>query len=1147
MPAVLLAAILALAERAPDLRGDAADQAALDQRILTEARTHSESLANLTYLCDEIGPRLTGSANLKRANEWAAAKMKDYGLVNVHQETWSLPEGWERGPASARIIEPDTGRTLTVASWGWYPGTNGKVQADVVAMKATNTKELAQYKGKLKGVIVLPYAPYKLLSLEELDKQDGSPTRAYQMERREQGQAFNKERLDFIQKEGAAAIFYDAGKPFGLTFVTGSWQGKDRASAVQRMPTLTVAHNHYELLWRLANRPDPARTRVELEVQNRFVPGPMPVWNTVGEIKGSDKPDEVVVVGAHLDSWDLGQGATDNGTGSITVLETARVLAKSGVKPRRTIRFILFTGEEQGLHGSRAYVEAHKDELPRISACLVHDTGTGKVVGLGTGHRPALKPILEKELSVLKDVGLKEVGAGFGGGSDHVSFEKAGVPGMHCSQEVAGYRFTHHTQADTVDRALEASLIQGAQVMAVTALHIANLDALLPRDKPRREEPAASAKQEKPAAGRFELDHLGKLVSVGDPQISPDGKSIVVVVRRPNYDKNRNDGELVLVDVRTGNRRVLTQERTGIGQPRWSPTGDRLAFLAVAGSGKDAHHQIFVMPMNGGDAKRITNVPLGVQHYAWKPDGSEIAFASADEPANKKEIERGNDAFEVGNSDFLAKEAPTPTHVWLVTAEGTTTKRLTSGSWGLTTVPPPGQPASPLSWSPDGKSLLIVKQERPHDGDNDLTTVQVLDVATGKMRPLTDRKSLESVPCFSPDGSQVAYWYPRDGDANCIVETWVAPAAGGKGTCATAKLDRCLFHSVWMPDGKSLLVGGHDGTHVALWIQPVSGEARRLDLGRVCPTWFYQMDAHVGRDGAIALTASEPDRPTELYYLEAPDARPRRLTNFNDEVAGLSLGKVETISWETHDRFKADGVLTYPPDFAPGKKYPLVLVIHGGPQSASVERFGSLTQLLAARGYVVFEPNYRGSDHLGNAYQRAIAGDWGAGPGKDVMAGIDAVKKRGFVDESRIAVTGWSYGGYMTSWLIGNYQGWKCALAGAAVTDWMDQYNLSDGNVQGRYLFGESPWKNPEHAKLFREQSPITYARNIKTPTLILATTGDARVPITQSYALYHAIKDNGVPVKFVAYPAAGHFPGDPVRQKDLFRRWAGWLDENLK
>jgi dipeptidyl aminopeptidase/acylaminoacyl peptidase len=1127
---------------------------ALDQKLLAEAKTNPEVLANLTYLSDEIGPRLTGAASLKRANEWAAARMKAYALTNVHQEAWTMPEGWERGTATARFLEPDNGVRLVVASAGWSPGTKGKVQGDVVILKASTPKELDAYKGKLKGAFVLTRPPSKLVPLDQIDKPRtgrGNPAAPDEASRRtyEEMRAMYRQLREFLQNEEVGCILNDSSKPLGLLDMTGGWQSKDkdRPSAGTRAPQLFVAHNHYQLLYRLASRPEPAHTRLEIDIQNTFVPGPVAVNNTIGEIKGTDKADEVVVVGAHLDSWDLGQGTTDNGSGTTVLLETARVLGKCGVRPRRTIRFILFTGEEQGLHGSRSYVEQHKDEMAKVSAALVHDTGTGKVIGISLRQRPVLQGLLGKELATLKELGLEDFSAGSLGGSDHASFEAAGVPGMMFWQESAGYSLSHHSQADTLDRAIEANLIQGTQVMAVAAVRIANLENLLSREKVegRPGRPQGDAGKEEKKSGRLVPDDLGKLVGLADPQISPDGKSIALVVSRPNYDKNKYESEIVLVDIVTGKHRVLTHDRVGASQPRWSPTGDRLAFLAVHGAGKEAKQQIHVLPMEGGDARRVTDAPNSIQHYAWKPDGKEIAYAAADEAPNKKDIEKGNDAFEIGNDDFLTTAAPTSTHVWLVSADGGTAKQLTSGKWSLATVPPPGPPSSPLSWSPDGKSILIVRQETPHDGDNDKISIQVLDVASGKLRPLTGRSLFEMVPSFSPDGAQVAYWYPRDDDPNNEVETWVAPASGGKGTCLTRKLDRCILHSVWLPDGKGLLVGGHDGTHVALWNQPLSGEARKIDLGKVCPTWAYRMDAQVGPGGIVAFTGSEAGHPTELYCLDSMSMRPRRLTDFNAEVAKRELGKMETITWKVAG-FEADGVVTYPPDFSKDKKYPLVLLIHGGPSSASVERFNTWSQLIAATGTIVFEPNYRGSDHLGNAYMRAIVGDWGKGPGEDVMAGVEALRQQGFVDEKRIAVTGWSYGGYMTSWLIGHYHVWKTAIAGASVTDWLDMYDLSDGNVQTRYNFGGSPWSG-DFTRQYREHSPLSYARDIRTPTLIMATTGDPRCPITQSYHLFHALKDNDVPVKFVAFPVHGHFPGDPVRQKDLFRRWNSWLEKQLK
>ncbi len=662
---------------------------------------------------------------------------------------------------------------------------------------------------------------------------------------------------------------------------------------------------------------------------------------------------------------------------------------------------------------------------------------------------------------------------------------------------------------------------------------------------------AASAQQR-----RIQLEDLARIVTVSDPQISPDGKSIVCVVTRQNFDEDRSDHELVLVDVATGTQKVLTFERKGTGSPRWSPSGDALAFVAVVPYTKDKENkedtakredspQIFVMSMTGGDPKKVTNAPNGVEQFAWRPNGKDIAYVTSDDPPNQKEIEKHNDSFEVGDNDYLATAAPTSSHIWLVSAEGGKAKRLTSGPWSLPKSAPPSSPASPISWTPDGKSLTFTRQEHPHFGDADLSTLQILNVETGDIRKLTNHEKLEAFGLFSPDGSQLAYWYPRDGDPNNVNEIFVTSAAGGDGVDLTRDLDRNLYRAIWMPDGQSLLVGGHDGTEVAMWLQPLKGKARKLSLGDVNPAWLFWIDAAVGPKGEIAFTGSIASHPSELYYMPSATDTPKRLTDFNQQIADLQLGKVERFTWQGPDRFLEDGILVYPPDFDKSKKYPLVLYVHGGPTAASTTVYSSFPQLIAARDYVVFEPNYRGSDNLGNTYQRAIYNDAGDGPGRDVMAGIEAVKKLGFVDDSKIAVTGWSYGGYMTSWLIGHYHIWKTAVSGASVDDLSEEYNLSDGNVSGRYNFKGSPWTG--NMKDYIAQSPITYAAQIKTPTLILSDTGDARVPITQSYQLYHALKDNGVTTKFIAYPVPGHFPGDPVRAKDVFSRWLGWLDQYLK
>jgi dipeptidyl aminopeptidase/acylaminoacyl peptidase len=645
-------------------------------------------------------------------------------------------------------------------------------------------------------------------------------------------------------------------------------------------------------------------------------------------------------------------------------------------------------------------------------------------------------------------------------------------------------------------------------------------------------------------AARFGIESTGRIVRLTDPQIAPDGRSIALVVSRTNYDEDRYDPELVLIDVSAHGQRVLTHERRGLSQARWSPDGVKLAFLATV----DGKLQIFALSMAGGDAWQVTKSPTGVQQFAWRPGGrNEIAYVASDEPPKVTGEERHNRSFEIQNNHFLLQEAPRPAHVWLTSLDGKTApRRLTSGAWTLPVSLPPSAPSSPLSWSPDGRRLAVVKVATPYTGDSDKSTIQFLDVDTGDLRPATGRTRNETQPQFSPDGSRIAHWYPRDGESRNVNEIYVGPSTGGDTASVTRILDRNVQRAIWMPDGKSLLVSANDGTTTGLWIQPLDGKAHRLELGSVVATAPFWLDASLGPRGEIAFTGSEPGRPTELYYLASPDGKPERITDFNHEVAALELGRTETVRWEC-EGFHTDGVVTYPPDFAAGKKYPLVLYIHGGPRSASKEAFSSRVQLMAAQGWVVFEPNYRGSDNLGNAFQAAIWNDAGAGPGRDVMAGVALLEGRGFVDQARMAVSGWSYGGYMTTWLLGNYPDrWKVAVSGAAVTDWLDQYDYGDANVRRGAAFGGSPYTDPKRMQAYREQSPMYYAARIKAPTLILSDTGDYRVPITQSFQLYHALVDNGVTTQFIAYPVSGHSPSDPVHSRDVDRRWISWLNKYL-
>jgi Zn-dependent M28 family amino/carboxypeptidase len=280
------------------------------------------------------------------------------------------------------------------------------------------------------------------------------------------------------KEEPPAVLITDAGREHGL-LNAGSGGPRD-PKAPESFPAVTMAHEHYALLYRLAKRG--AGVRLEMEVRNQFEDEDTKAYNTVAEIRGSERPDEVVILGAHLDSWDLGQGATDNGAGSMAVLEAARLLKAVGAKPKRTIRFILFGGEEQGLLGSRAYVQAHDGEMRKVSGVFVLDTGTGRVRGIGTEGNERVIPIFQSLLAPFKEMGVLWVNPRIQIGTDHISFKSKGVPGFAFFQDAIEYRDkTHHTQTDTFDKILPDDMTQAATVMAATAYNVAQLPGLLPR------------------------------------------------------------------------------------------------------------------------------------------------------------------------------------------------------------------------------------------------------------------------------------------------------------------------------------------------------------------------------------------------------------------------------------------------------------------------------------------------------------------------------------------------------------------------------------------------------------------------------------------------------------------------------------------
>ncbi len=639
------------------------------------------------------------------------------------------------------------------------------------------------------------------------------------------------------------------------------------------------------------------------------------------------------------------------------------------------------------------------------------------------------------------------------------------------------------------------------------------------------------------APRRFGADDVQRIVGLSSPQISPDGTHAIVIVSRidMNDDKYRHD--IDLIDLRSHARRTLTYDRKGLSDPAFSPSGDRLAFLADEGTGDDAKTQVFVLRMDGGDARPVTKAPEGVAQFAWRPDGAALAYVAEDEKPKKTGPDKFRDSFEVGNNPITAHAAARPLHLWLLTFADDHARQLTRDSVRSIVG---GEAQSSLSWSRDGTKLAFVLAPDAVLNDADRARVMVLDVADGAMRALTEHTGYEADPQFSPDGSRTAYEHSLGDSQITLTQVYVTQPSGGEGTVITQPFDRSVHDFTWSPDGRALWFTCNDGAHIDLVRAPLGGKPARVDLGDIEPT--SPLERSIARDGAMVFVGTSVREPSELYYRPAHGGAPVKLTNYNEPIASLDLGRSETVAFKGDTGIASEALLLEPPGFTPLRTYPLVMEIHGGPTSASTAAFDRLGQLMAARGWLVLRPNYRGSDNHGLAYQSAVRYDPEAGPGRDIAAALAAVRASGIVDDKRIAVSGWSYGGIMTSWMITHYHDWKAAVSGASVNDWTTDYSVADDSGSDAALFHGTPWSSPQTQAEYERASAVNYAKDVTTPVLILSDVGDNRDPIATSYEFYHALKDNGKDVTFTAWPVPGHFPNDPVRTLDVYEHWIGYI-----
>ena len=666
---------------------------------------------------------------------------------------------------------------------------------------------------------------------------------------------------------------------------------------------------------------------------------------------------------------------------------------------------------------------------------------------------------------------------------------------------------------------------------------------------------------------------LYQIATLSDPRFSPDGQWLAYVQTQPDQPSNDYKSAIWIVPVEGGRPRKFTNGVAHDSAPRWSPDGRWLAFVSTRG-GEKAKPQIYLLPTDGGEAQQLTSLDNGAGEPAWSPDGRYLAFtsranaeemASEDEgqpelPLDPEELERRaaeKEKKEKEQSDprvirRFAYRAETnyfddrTAQIYLLEVETETgsakdkPRRLTHD----------GRNYRDLQWVPDGSSLLVVVSRKP--GEDDLfyyPDLARVPLDGGGPVLLTGTGTADTSPRPSPDGRWIAYnSQPVASLTTANAEIKVLPAAGGEPRVLTAELDCDAVDLAWTPDSQNVCFLVPERGRVDLRWVPLAGGPVNTLLTADREMQAYDLSPDGQQVGFVVSTDSDP---SELYTAGRDGSHEHRLTHANAEwLADKTLGDVGDLWFESADGTPIHGWIVKPPDFDSTKTYPLILSIHGGPHvmwSRHEPTMWHEWQMQAARGYVVLACNPRGSDGYGQGFRAATLGRWGEVDLPDLQAGIERVLAEGYVDPERLVVTGGSYGGYMTAWVIGHDDRFKAAVAQRGVYDLAGFYSTSDIPILTEWEFAAAPWEDPQ---LLWKYSPVAYVDRIHTPLLLIHSENDFRAPIPAAEGLFVALRRLKRDVEMVRYPRDGHElsrSGEPKHRIDRLERIVDWFDTHLQ